>query len=46
MTRQSFNVGITIFKRVVRSMDKDFCLKYQLSSSLKCENVKDEYLEY
>ena len=30
MTRQSFNVSITIFKRLVRSMEKDFCHKYQL----------------
>ena len=30
MTRQSFNVGITIFKRLVRSMEKDFYHKYQL----------------
>ena len=30
MTRQSFNVGITIFKRLVRSLEKDFCHKYQL----------------
>ena len=26
----SFNVGITIFKRLVRSMEKDFCHKHQL----------------
>ena len=30
MTRQSFIVGIAIFKRLVSSMEKDFCHKYQL----------------
>ena len=30
MTRQSFIVGIAIFKRFVSSMEKDFCHKYQL----------------
>ena len=42
MTRQSFNVGITIFTRLVRSMDKDFLSKISTLKTVMFRRIRNQ----